>query len=271
MIAARRRVTTLPWRHEQGPVRSEPWQNVAVMAHWSASHQVSRSVERFLQELLDNGYFCALVSASPDPRPLTTDDPDLLGRVSVIRRPNLGYDFGSWSAYLHLHPHVRSASRVLLVNDSLVGPFSSLQEILDGFAECPTDICGMVGTTQGRPHLQSHVLGYKDGVLDDRALRRFWEDVRVERRKKAVIRHYEIGLSRLADKEGLMVAAHYPWTWATARGQNPTSLGWRRLIALGMPFVKRELVRTPPPEVLDASDIPHVVRSRWGEDVHAWL
>lgn len=241
------------------------------MAHWSSSHVLSRSVQRFLQELRQYGYFCALVSTSPSPHRLSADDPDLLRHVSVFRRPNLGYDFGSWSSYLHHHPYVRSAPRVLLVNDSLVGPFSSMQEILDGFGECPTDIWGLVGTTQGRPHLQSHVMGYKDGVLNDRPLRHFWDDIRVERGKKAVIRRYEIGLSRLAEEEGLLVAAHYPWTWVTARGQNPSSLGWRRLIALGLPFVKRELVRNPPPEVVDAPDIPHVVLSRWGEDIHAWL
>ena len=268
---SRSRAVEVPLRHEQGPPRPESDRDVAVLAHWSPQPQLSRSVERLLEELLASGYACALVSASPSPSRLTASDPELLARVSVLRRPNVGYDFGSWAAFLHVHPEVRRADRVLLLNDSLIGPFASLTSIIDGFTDCPTQIWGLVGTTQDRPHLQSHVMGYKDGVLDDSSLRRFWDGVREERTTTRIVHRYEIGLSRLAQREGILTAAHFPWQWVTSRGQNPTSLGWRRLIAMGFPFVKRELVRNPPPEVVDTADIPQVVRERWGEDVHAWL
>jgi hypothetical protein len=257
--------------HERGPSAPDPGQPVAVIAHWSPDERLTRSVETLVAELDAAGYFCALVSTSASPRALVGRDCDLWRRVAVVRRPNIGYDFGSWASYLNARPEVRRAPLVLLVNDSLVGPFASLSPILESFAACPTDIWGLTSTTQDWPHLQSHFVGYKDGILEDPALRRFWERVRVQPSKRRLILNYEIGLSQLAYQEGFLLAAHFPWHWVTALGQNPTSLAWRRLIALGFPFVKRELVRTPPPEVVDAVDIPAVVRRTWGEDVHAWL
>jgi len=159
----------------------------------------------------------------------------------------------------------------MLANDSLLGPFETIRPFLDAFDSCPTDIWGVTGTTQDAAHLQSHMIGYREGVLGEPALRRFWDGVRVEPTKRDLILRYEIGLSRLAYAEGYVLAAHFPWNWSTSLGQNPTSAGWRRLILLGFPFVKRELVLRPPPEVPDAADVPHVVSQQWGENVLEWI
>lgn len=256
---------------ESGPPPDASADRMAVVAHWSDRPKLSRSVQTLLSELTEARFSCVLVSTSTADGRLLFSDPDLADSTTVLRRPNVGYDFGSWSTFLHAFPQVRHASRVLLVNDSLVGPFDSLGDILDSFDRCPTDIWGLVGTTQDAPHLQSHFVGYRNGVLASPVLTRFWEDVRVERTKRNLIRRYEIGLSKLAVEEGFVTVAHFPWHWFTARGQNPTSLGWRRLIDAGFPFVKRELVLRPPPEVLDATDIAAVVQHRWGQNVYEWV
>jgi lipopolysaccharide biosynthesis protein len=198
-------------------------------------------------------------------------EPGLVHDISVYRRPNLGYDFGSWASFLHAFPEAAVSPRVILANDSLVGPFETVSPMLHDFDLCPTDIWGITGTTQDAAHLQSHFIGYRDGVLREPVLRRFWSDIRVEQDKRQLILRYEIGMCQLAFAEGYVLAAHYPWDWATALGQTPTSAGWRRLILRGFPFVKRELLLRPPPEVPDADDIPRVVRERWGENVQEWL
>ena len=258
-------------RQEQGPAWPARPQAVAVVAHWSHDRHVSRSVEVLLQELMAAGYTCALVSTSAAPTRLTFREASLSRSVSVFRRPNIGYDFGSWASFLHTHPQIRTADRVLLANDSLLGPFGSLAPILQGFEDCPADIWGLTSTTQDWPHLQSHFVGYKDAALDTPAMRAFWRDVRIERSKRALILRYEIGLTRFAQKGRLLLAAHFPWYWVTAYGQNPTSAGWRRLLGYGFPFVKRELVLRPPPEVVDAGDVAAVVHNRWQENVHDWV
>lgn len=257
--------------HESGPSVETSARQVAVVAHWSEQPRLSRSVQTLLGEFVAAGFNCALVSSAPVAGPLQFDRPGLADRVTVLRRPNVGYDFGSWAAFLHAFPAVRSAPRVLLANDSLVGPFESLAGILADFDTCPTDVWGLVGTTQDAPHLQSHFVGYRDGVLSSEVFARFWDDVRVEPSKRALIQRYEIGLSQLAMREGYVTVAHFPWQWTTSRGQNPTSLRWHRLIDKGFPFVKRELVLRPPPEVPDAADIERVVRQRWGQNVYEWV
>ena len=257
--------------HESGPSVEASAQRVAVVAHWSDRPCLSRSVQTLLHEFVAAGFNCALVSSAPVAGPLQFDLPGLADQVTVLRRPNVGYDFGSWTSFLHAFPAVRSAPRVLLANDSLVGPFESPAGILADFDTCPTDVWGLIGTTQDAPHLQSHFVGYRDGVLSTPVLSRFWDDVRVEPRKRELIVRYEIGLSQLAMREGYVTVAHFPWQWTTTRGQNPTSLGWRRLIDRGFPFVKRELVLRPPPEVPDAADIERVVRQRWGQNVYEWV
>lgn len=255
-------------RHEQGPRFDDGADRIAVVAHYSNEPRVSRSTRELLGQLSSSGYTCALVSAADCPQPLQFGGP---APVAVYRRPNIGYDFGSWSAFMHAFPRMRGAGRVLLANDSLVGPFESLEPMLQDFDTCGTDIWGVTGSTQDAPHLQSYMLGFSDGVLDGDVLRRFWDGVRVQPTKRKLVVAYELGLSRLAHRRGLSTSAHFPWRTATSRGQNPTSQGWRRLILCGFPFVKRELVLHAPPEVPDASDIPRVVRDRWGQDVYEWV
>jgi len=53
-------------------------------------------------------------------------------------------------------------------------------------------------------------------------------------------------------------------------GQNPTILGWRRLLDLGFPFVKRQLLRQP--EVApDGSMVREVVERKFGVNLDEWL
>jgi hypothetical protein len=53
-------------------------------------------------------------------------------------------------------------------------------------------------------------------------------------------------------------------------GQNPTILGWRRLLDAGFPFVKRQLLREPQ-VAPDAVEIPEHLLSRYGVAVREWV
>ena len=68
---------------------------VAILAHWSDSVRLSRSVRTIVSTLVEAGYRVVLVSTAEEHDPLdwVDDRPD---SVTVIRRPNFGYDFGSW-------------------------------------------------------------------------------------------------------------------------------------------------------------------------------
>ena len=261
-----------PLRYEAGVHREESYrpERVVVLAHWSREATVSRSVSETSRQLSAHGYDVLISSSAECDGALVWPD-GLPPRVSVFRRPNVGYDFGSWSQALERFPGVRAAPLAVLINDSLLGPFASIAEILERMESDSHPVWGLVSTSQDAPHLQSHFVAYRDGLLNTSQLRRFWSDVRVEPSKAAVIRRYEIGLAPVLAGMGVAVGAGFPWQSVVVAGGNPTSAGWRRLMLRGFPYVKRELVLRPPPEVPDTDDIPTVVRRLFDQDVWSWV
>lgn len=258
-------------RWEMGPVREPDYRSerIAVVAHWSDRPQVSRSVHELAAQLVDNGYDVIVSSAAECPQELIW--PDLPDGVSVYRRDNIGYDFGSWAHALATWPGIRDTGTTIMVNDSLVGPFAPLRPVLDRLDGDDHPVWGLVSTTQDTAHLQSHFMAYRDGILNHPKLRRFWSGVRVEPTKRDLILRYEIGLGRLLRRSGIGYGAGFDWERVVPPGANPTSQGWRRLMLMGFPFVKRELVLRPPDEVADVGDVPGVVRDLYGVDVMEWV
>ncbi len=263
--------------HESGPARAASWapERVAVMAHWSVDPEPSRSVVTMLRELDAGGFDTVLVSAAEAAGPIgrvcswAPGAPSMPENTTVLRRANVGYDFGSWAAVLAAFPGIRRASRVLLVNDSLIGPFGSLAPVLADFESCDAAVWGLSGSLQHRPHMQSFFMGYRDGMLDAPALRAFWSDIRVERRKAKIVRYDELGLSEAFDEAGIV--------WRTmfepvpGGPQNPTIEDWPGMLRAGFPFVKAEALVAPTTWVAEAEDLASALRRELGEEPVAWL
>lgn len=242
---------------------------IAVIAQFSQQHRISRSLNTLIAELLGAGYRIVVSSSCQSPSKLIFDDL-VRDRVTVLRKPNLGYDFGSWTCGLAWDIEISRAKHVLLLNDSLVGPFSALDEILKGFHESRADVYGLTDNTQFGYHLQSYFLGFKNGILGDEVLRRFWMGIRDERQKEKIIKGSEIGLSSLLRREGYASEAAFPYWRSVNAGQNPSISGWERLLDLGFPFVKREIVGNP--ECAPNGDqVPGVVRRKFGVNIEEWL
>ena len=253
---------------EQRDARPYSSDRVAVIAHYSTSPRASKSLNALARGLLDADYRVVVSSGAPVPEPLSFED-GVQGRLTVLRKPNIGYDFGSWAMAQAWDPSIPRAKHVILANDSLVGPFAPLREMLSGFEASKADVYGMTSTTQLGPHLQSYFLGFNDGVLSEGALWRFWRGIRDERDKDVVILRNEIGLGRLLRREGFSQDSAFPYWRVVEAGLNPTIRGWHRLLELGFPFVKRQILRTP--EVAPNGDqVPNVVRRLYGAEVKEW-
>jgi lipopolysaccharide biosynthesis protein len=196
---------------------------------------------------------------------------DLPNGVIVIRQPNLGHDFGSWTIGLDAGgPQALSADYVILANDSLVGPFASIEPLVDRFEQAAADVWAMTDNHQYFHHLQSYFLGFRGGVLADQPLTRFWSDIRVEPSKWEVIENNELGLSRLLYREGYQMTSAFRADQIVEPGENPVIKGWWRLMRDGFPFVKREIVRDP--TVAPMSDrVTSYVANLYGETLDEWL
>lgn len=242
---------------------------VAVIAHWSPDCRLSRSVVELTAQLANHDYAVVLVSTAPGSGALewTGPKPD---NVTVLRRSNVGYDFGSWAVALDRYPSIAGAEHVLLLNDSLAGPFRPIDHLIDHFHASGADVWGLTDTSQFRHHLQSYCLGFKGGCLREAPLVQFWRGIRVEASRDDVIWRNEIGLSRLLDRERYGIDAAISYRRVVREGENPTILGWRPLLDIGFPFVKRQLLRQP--EVApDGSMVRTEVERKFGVILDEWL
>ncbi|MDQ1250149.1 MAG: hypothetical protein QG597_4528 [Actinomycetota bacterium] len=243
---------------------------VAIMAHFSPDARITRSVQTLSERLVGHGYHVIIMSSSEVASPLAWPAAVPAG-VTVYRRPNVGYDFGSWAAALALHPGISRAADVILLNDSLLGPFAPIAGIIESFESAPVDIWGLVDSTHVARHLQSYWVGYRGGVLAEPPLRQWWQDIRVEPTKQAIINRYEVGAMRYWRRNGYAVGVGFPYDLVVRDGFNPASFGWRRLLEFGYPFVKREIAVNPPPEIRDGHQVREVILARFGEDIEEWV
>ncbi|MDQ2650507.1 MAG: glycoside hydrolase family 99-like domain-containing protein [Actinomycetota bacterium] len=253
---------------EQGGPDVEVGNRVAVLAHWSPGEVVNPSTRAMVTQLADQGYRVVVSSASPARVRLDWGDVDSDDLV-VLRKPNIGYDFGSWSVALERLPTIADAEHVLFANDSLIGPFASIGPLLHAFETSEADAWGATASTELGLHLQSYFFGMSGEVLRRPEIQRFWDQVAVHPTKDAVVEHYELGLSRLLLDGGGTIDAWFELDRERYGDVNPTLQGWRRLLYRGFPFVKRALLEwfsgAPDREELRAA-----VLARFGADLDEW-
>jgi GT2 family glycosyltransferase len=214
---------------------------IAVLAQWSESENLAYSTERLIQELLDCEFQVVLVSACQSNERLVISD-HLLNRITILRKPNFGYDFGSWSVALQAIPEIELADEVLLLNDSLIGPFGKLGDILNKMSESPYSLTGLTDSIEIDYHVQSYMMHFKHGSLRETIFRNFWHNVRHEASKDKIIRNYEIGLSRLALKNEIYIGAVFPFNLTPNRWGANSQSNINALLNQGFPFVKTGLL-----------------------------
>lgn len=246
---------------------------VAVLAQFSESAQMSRSVTELIRELNRNGYYVVMSSACIDPAPLRWrgEAPE---RVAVLRKPNVGYDFGSWAVAFAAEPRILDAEHLIVINDSMLGPFWSLEHVIQHFEGSDGDVWGLTQTHQVIPHLQSYFLGFHRSVIESPVFADLWSQVRVEPTKTDVIFRYELGFARSLYVEGFVSRAFAGGQVLARFGENPSVLGWRRLLELGVPLIKREIVTSRgnnAEQFMHNDRIPKILEREYGIDIADWL
>jgi hypothetical protein len=265
---------------------------VAVFAHFDAAGEVAPRVLATLAALQAAGLSVLFVSNSGHLQPGAWAALRALCAGILVRR-NVGYDFGALREALAFWqlPHPRT-ELVLLMNDSVLGPFGPLAEVLDLLDFSAADIWGATDSAQRGHHLQSWFLAVGRRALDHPAWPAFWAGVRPVTNKEYVVGHSELMFSQQMRRGGLRLRAL--WSQAAIEREvfagprafsgiaelrqlarirrygnlgyalNPTADLWRQLLAAGCPFVKRELVDRNPAGVADGAEWEAAVAARWG-------
>jgi GT2 family glycosyltransferase len=238
---------------------------IAVLAQWSESEHLSYSAEKLIQELLACDFQVVLVSACESKERLVISH-NLRNQITILRKPNFGYDFGSWSVALQAIPEIKLADEVILMNDSLIGPFSNLTKILEAMKNSSFDITGLTDSLEFSHHIQSYMMHFKNDSLRDQAIWSFWRNVKDLGERDSVIRSYELGLSRLAVENGFYIGAMFPFNITPDRRGASSKLNALSLIESGFPFVKFNLFHQLDPT--KAKELKELVGQRFDLAAH---
>jgi lipopolysaccharide biosynthesis protein len=181
---------------------------LAVFAHFDPGGQVAPHVLRYVRALAEVAERTVVVSAGE----LSAAGRDALEArdtgVEVVTRENVGYDFFSWKTGLDHVGDWEGYDRVVLANDSVVGPLQPLRHVLGPGAPKDVDFWGMTVSRELSPHVQSWFTVYERGALRSGLLQGFWRAMQPETDRYRVIRRYELGMSRLLLTAGLRMGAY---------------------------------------------------------------
>lgn len=253
---------------------------VAVFNHFDQNGVLHDFVLHYVRQLNEAGFTVVFVSNSPR-LPRATIDPLLPLCALILRRANVGYDFGALKDGIAEIPSLERIDVLLVANDSVYGPFCPLKDIVARM-DARADVWGITDSWEHRFHLQSFFLLFNRAALQSPAFARFWSGVRYVQSKGWIIKNYELGLTRALVAAGLRCRALFPYEAAIAalqeavedgalqtyacqvpkerkylraicenagRGEplNGTHYFWDFLIErMGCPFLKRELLRDNP-------------------------
>ena len=231
----------------------ESAKSVAVYVHYARSPGVSEMVVQQLAAYRALGFRIVFVSMAPDWNAAA------LGRVlplvsRVILRRNVGLDFGAWQDTLRL-VDTAALSELLLVNDSVCGPFLPLEPVFNLMRQGGDGMFGLTENLAPRPHLQSYLLLARGrAAIADVSL--FLSRYRQTTYKRAVVRNGEVALSTWMRTRGHLVAACFGYeaverlALATPRAQRRLTRMFPRLFTgcpaePGAEVVRRKLQHYP--------------------------
>ena len=253
---------------------------IAVFNHYDRDGVVHDFAAHYLRQLAEAGFTVIFVSNAPR---LSRETVDRLrpSCALILRRANVGYDFGALKDGIAQIPSLERVEALLLVNDSVYGPFHPLKDIVSRM-DRSADVWGITDSWQHQFHLQSFFLLFGRTAVTSPAFAQFWSNVRYVQSKEWIIEKYEIGLTGALVAGGLSCRALYPYREAAAAfleavegrdllrdpGRHPaeraflvkahaaidsgaalnsTHYFWDYLIErMGCPFLKRELLRENP-------------------------
>lgn len=247
LIAHPRRATEARIRTVK-PVVATAGGEICLFATHAASPSLKPHVIHHARCLAESGFAVVLmINAEGRGEDIALDTPVLEQLAGAYVRENIGFDFGGWGHGWALGGGFRAATRLLLVNDSIVGPLDrgAFAALIDRLRASAADVVGLTGNFVPHPHLQSFFLALGPRALAAPVLRAMFDNMQALPTKELVIDAYETALTRQLVAKGLSATALFEPLYRDPRSADDTLLRWRELIEAGFPFVKASLLRGP--------------------------
>ena len=182
----------------------------AVYLHFDRGGAVHDYVIRQLQELVSAGFRITFVSNAPK------FDPNCPAEIiphcrQILWRRNVGYDFGGYKDGIAAVGDLGRVKRLLLMDDSVYGPFRPLSEVLAAVDPSQTDMWGITDSWEHNYHIQSYFVLFLKGAIESHVFSRFWNSYPYVNRKGWVIRKGEIGLTQAFTQHKVRVSVLNPF------------------------------------------------------------
>ncbi|NHN92693.1 rhamnan synthesis F family protein [Acetobacter sicerae] len=220
---------------------------ICLFASYEPTGHIPPHTAYYLSELTRCGFTVHLALSGCEDIPADTLDFCQSTTITPWIRPNSGHDFGAWKDLI-LWGCAEQASRILLANDSVFGPFSSLSKLFARMEQREADVWGVVESLDVLPHLQSWFVCFEHHSFHAPAIQRVLLQDFTHMTRQELIWHGEMGLAVACQTENLRTAA----AWSdresilsrTIKKTNAMHLRWRNLLQTeAVPFIKTELLR----------------------------
>ena len=149
-------------------------------------------------------------------------------RARLVRRPNIGHDFGSWRDVLEHSGFAQRYDGLLLTNDSYVGYLRPLPQIIETMSTRPVEMWGMTRSARHGNHVQSYFLYFTSFALHSQTFYRFWSELRPAPTRMDAILEQEIGISRALLGGGFRIGSYFTPTATDRRLANLRGIQWLR-------------------------------------------
>ena len=136
----------------------------------------------------------------------------------VLIRRDHGRDFSSWMvAFWHLREELARYPNLLLINDSMFGPYRPMAPVMERIRASRADIVGLTDSWETNYHLQSYFVMFKNGSAFEDHMRAFVREFAFPNKKEDVIAQGEVALGKAMSESGLGVEALFPYEEVAAK------------------------------------------------------
>lgn len=175
---------------------------VAIVAHFDPDNRLDPTFVIVLETLIDLCEKVILVTAS-ELSPLEAPTGD---NITIVQRPNIGYDFYSYRVGLDLIRSLGGCDRFFLVNSSFLvlerKVFrSTLNAMIDKLGDA--SVVAITESYQLEWHLQSYLLLFRGDILTDTWFIKWRQRIEPQNTKLETIIQGEFGLSRAIAANGI--------------------------------------------------------------------
>ncbi len=183
---------------------------IMLLAGFSNHTKLLAYQKKLIHTFQESGLYVVYIIASDSPEQLS---PEVHWADRTIIRMNQGYDFASWATGLiFCQEAIYQAEEIFFVNDSIIGPFSPIQPLLNLISEKDCDIFTITASQDIRYHFQSYFWGIKKQTKAFIPLVEsffFYRHVLPEDKRQA-IEYYEVAALTFFIDKGLDISVLFP-------------------------------------------------------------